>query len=68
MYFVPFFMWFGWMSTMPHKEERFLFVVYPLVTLLAAYTLKRLEEISLTVLRKITPRSVKVEKISCVGE
>ncbi|GAM20124.1 hypothetical protein SAMD00019534_032990, partial [Acytostelium subglobosum LB1] len=32
----PFYMWFAFMSYLPHKEERFLFVVYPFLCLAAA--------------------------------
>lgn len=62
-YTVAFYIWCAWMTSMPHKEERFLFVVYPLVAFLAGMSLSRLEEIALWVLRKVSPRSVKVRKV-----
>lgn len=34
-----FYLWLGFMSLQPHKEERFIFVVYPLLCFLAAVTL-----------------------------
>jgi len=36
-YTAGFYIWLGIMLRMPHKEERFLFVVYPLLCLAAAY-------------------------------
>jgi len=35
----PFFLWLASISVLPHKEERFLYVVYPLIYLAAAATL-----------------------------
>jgi alpha-1,2-mannosyltransferase len=37
--FVPLITWVGLMFSMPHKEERFLFIVYPLICMAAAYVL-----------------------------
>ena len=34
-----FYLWVGFMSLQPHKEERFIFVVYPILCLLAAVAL-----------------------------
>ena len=45
---------------MAHKEERFLFVVYPLLCLLASFTLAILLDFATYFIRKISPRSVKV--------
>ena len=33
-------LWFGVMSSRAHKEERFMFVIYPLIPLAAAFTLE----------------------------
>jgi alpha-1,2-mannosyltransferase len=35
----PYYLWLGVMMTQPHKEERFLFPVYPLVSLCGAITI-----------------------------
>ncbi|EGG14046.1 glycosyltransferase [Cavenderia fasciculata] len=35
----PFVMWFSFMTYLPHKEERFLFVIYPFICLSASVTL-----------------------------
>jgi len=35
----PYYMWFGFMTYLPHKEERFLFVVYPFICLAGAVSL-----------------------------
>ena len=35
-------LWFGVMSSRAHKEERFMFVIYPLIPLAAAFTLEGL--------------------------
>ena len=36
-------LWFGLMSSRPHKEERFMFVVFPLVAFAAALALREAE-------------------------
>eukprot|EP00898_Chlorokybus_atmophyticus_P006598 jgi/Chlat1/693/Chrsp104S00018 len=35
----PFYVWFTFMSRIPHKEERFMYVVYPLICVAAAGTI-----------------------------
>ena len=35
----PFYLWFAIFTAQPHKEERFLFVVYPLICFNAVVTL-----------------------------
>lgn len=47
---VPFSLWLFLMFLMPHKEERFLYVVYPLFALFAAYSLVHLTTASAAVL------------------
>jgi alpha-1,2-mannosyltransferase len=37
---VPFYIWFFAFSSLPHKEERFMFVIYPLASLSAAIALR----------------------------
>lgn len=37
----PFYLWFCIFMSQPHKEERFLYVVYPLICLSAAFALSR---------------------------
>eukprot|EP00002_Diphylleia_rotans_P004289 TRINITY_DN1309_c0_g2_i8.p1 TRINITY_DN1309_c0_g2~~TRINITY_DN1309_c0_g2_i8.p1 ORF type:complete len:469 (-),score=73.52 TRINITY_DN1309_c0_g2_i8:267-1673(-) len=37
---LPMYIWIGFMSIIPHKEERFIFVVYPLICLNGAVGLK----------------------------
>mmetsp|Transcript_18208 Transcript_18208/g.46227 ORF Transcript_18208/g.46227 Transcript_18208/m.46227 type:complete len:632 (-) Transcript_18208:55-1950(-) len=39
LYFSPMYVWLILMSCQPHKEERFLFVIYPLICLAAAASL-----------------------------
>ncbi|CAK9875996.1 unnamed protein product [Sphagnum jensenii] len=41
----PIFVWLAFMSLQPHKEERFLYPVYPLICLAAASTLDNLHNI-----------------------
>lgn len=36
LYYSPLYLWYLVMFTRPHKEERFLFVVYPIIILGAA--------------------------------
>jgi len=38
-YTAGFYLWFGYMSLVPHKEERFMFVVYPQLCVTAAVSL-----------------------------
>jgi alpha-1,2-mannosyltransferase len=40
LYVSPFHVWFSFFTSLPHKEERFLFVVYPVCCLAAAVTLE----------------------------
>jgi len=42
IYVSPFHIWFTFFTTLPHKEERFLFVVYPLCCVAAAIALEYL--------------------------
>jgi alpha-1,2-mannosyltransferase len=42
IYSSPFYIWFGFLSVLPHKEERFLFVVYPMCCLAGAIALEYL--------------------------
>ncbi|EFA83645.1 glycosyltransferase [Heterostelium album PN500] len=35
----PYYIWFAFMTYLPHKEERFLFVIYPFICLTAAITI-----------------------------
>ena len=37
----PLYVWFSFFTALPHKEERFLFVVYPLFALAAAVSTVR---------------------------
>eukprot|EP00899_Mesostigma_viride_P024385 jgi/Mesvir1/5130/Mv15282-RA.1 len=55
----PVYIWVGFMSTVPHKEERFLFVVYPLICLAAATSVDVLENLlRAAVLKLVAPRSL----------
>ncbi|KAF2077253.1 hypothetical protein CYY_001442 [Polysphondylium violaceum] len=36
---MPYYLWFSFMTYLPHKEERFLFVVYPFICLAGAVSL-----------------------------
>ena len=45
---LPFFVWFFFFSLIPHKEERFMFVVYPQLCLSAAVTLASIEALHTT--------------------
>jgi alpha-1,2-mannosyltransferase len=55
LYLSCFYIWFGFMSAIPHKEERFLFVVYPHICFAAAiamyYILGLMRGISASILR-----------------
>lgn len=42
-------LWFGLMSSRPHKEERFFFVAYPLMCLAAAFTIEALTRVIATI-------------------
>eukprot|EP00897_Mesotaenium_endlicherianum_P001191 jgi/Mesen1/11072/ME000099S10512 len=41
----PLYLWLAFMSLQPHKEERFLYVVYPLICLAAAASIDALPEL-----------------------
>lgn len=60
LYLSCFYIWFGFMSAIPHKEERFLFVVYPHLCLAAAVAMHYIIQI----LRKISSSILKVSKVS----
>jgi alpha-1,2-mannosyltransferase len=53
LYIVPTFLWLALMLPQPHKEERFLFVVYPLLLAAASISLARLERVSTIISRLI---------------
>ncbi|XP_024534975.1 dol-P-Man:Man(6)GlcNAc(2)-PP-Dol alpha-1,2-mannosyltransferase-like [Selaginella moellendorffii] len=38
----PLYLWFGFMSLQPHKEERFLYPIYPLICVAAAASIERI--------------------------
>lgn len=46
----PFYVWLGAITALPHKEERFLYVVYPLACLAAAVTLDMLAKLACRIL------------------
>ncbi|KAJ3049129.1 mannosyltransferase [Rhizophlyctis rosea] len=59
----PMFLMFAVFSAQPHKEERFLFVVYPLICLAAAVTVYQVRawiELTLSMNRKLKPYSQQV--------
>lgn len=45
LFHLPMLLWFVFMSGIEHKEERFLFVVYPLIAFAAACALDGIERI-----------------------
>jgi alpha-1,2-mannosyltransferase len=47
--------WIGAMAPRPHKEERFLFTVYPLLPLAAALSLQALENVTSAALAAVAP-------------
>jgi alpha-1,2-mannosyltransferase len=49
----PLYLWFGLMSARPHKEERFMFVVYPLVAVAAGVTLNMVDAAMSALLRQL---------------
>ncbi|KAF8926438.1 mannosyltransferase, partial [Dissophora ornata] len=55
----PFYLWFAIFTAQPHKEERFLFVVYPLICFNAVVTLFMGQKIVQRVLDKFVARSKK---------
>ena len=65
----PFFVWLLAISALPHKEERFLFVVYPLACLAAAATLDIIARASRSVLpsNKTSIRVSNVAMATIVG-
>jgi alpha-1,2-mannosyltransferase len=65
VYFLPMYIWFSFMTFyLDHKEERFLFVIYPLYCLAAAVTLV----ILLSVLGVITSTQVQRHKKEAVSK
>ncbi|KAG0290355.1 mannosyltransferase, partial [Dissophora globulifera] len=53
----PFYLWFAIFTAQPHKEERFLFVVYPLICFNAVVTLFLVQKMVQRVLNKFVARS-----------
>lgn len=60
MHCAPFHIWLLVMSAQPHKEERFLYVVYPLACFNAAVTLFLAREWLVTLLRMADPAKDRV--------
>lgn len=54
----PFFVWLGFMSSRPHKEERFMFVVYPVLCVAAAMAVVSLRRF----LRDVEERSTSLPR------
>lgn len=67
------YLWLGIMTPRPHKEERFLFVVYPILLLGAAYTLTEMGAALMTILLRCctneatTPAPAKASRRGCCG-
>ncbi|KAF9584545.1 mannosyltransferase [Lunasporangiospora selenospora] len=53
----PFYLWFAIFTAQPHKEERFLFVVYPLICFNAVMTLFMVQKFIQRGLDNFVPRS-----------
>ncbi|KAF8959365.1 mannosyltransferase [Entomortierella lignicola] len=53
----PFYLWFAIFTAQPHKEERFLFVVYPLICFNAVLTLFMAQKIVQRIFDKLITRS-----------
>ncbi|KAG0052891.1 mannosyltransferase [Gryganskiella cystojenkinii] len=53
----PFYLWFAIFTAQPHKEERFLFVVYPLLCFNAVMTLFMVQKLAQRSLDKFVTRS-----------
>ena len=67
LYLSPMYLWFGFMTyALEHKEERFLFVIYPLFCLAAALTLVILLSVIGTLSSAIMPRARKANFSSFV--
>eukprot|EP01117_Protostelium_nocturnum_P006465 TRINITY_DN2327_c0_g2_i4.p1 TRINITY_DN2327_c0_g2~~TRINITY_DN2327_c0_g2_i4.p1 ORF type:complete len:453 (-),score=40.07 TRINITY_DN2327_c0_g2_i4:251-1609(-) len=60
---LPLYIWMGIMLKMAHKEERFLFVIYPLLCLAAAVSLVSSAEIVPLLLRSFNCDSIKIHKV-----
>lgn len=60
LYLSPMYIWLTLMLRMAHKEERFLFVIYPLICLGGAVSLALLGEGVTNVLARLTPKRIKV--------
>jgi hypothetical protein len=59
LYLGGFYLWFTYMSSIPHKEERFLFAIYPQLCFGAALALGLGSEFILA----ISPSSIRVRRI-----
>ncbi|KAF9160342.1 mannosyltransferase [Actinomortierella ambigua] len=56
---LPFYLWFGIFTAQPHKEERFLFVVYPLICFNAVVALSMAQKLVQRALDKLLPSKSK---------
>ncbi|KAL0477220.1 alpha-1,2-mannosyltransferase [Acrasis kona] len=66
LYVSPFYLWLGFYSLIPHKEERFMYVVYPTLTLCAGICLELLCQIINTQVLSQNRRSGAVNVLQCV--
>jgi len=64
IYICPLYIWFFIMQIQPHKEERFLYVVYPLVSLASALTFVTVSNVLCHILKKqIFVKTIKALKV-----
>jgi alpha-1,2-mannosyltransferase len=57
-YLAPLYIWFGFFSSIPHKEERFLCPVYPLICFAAASCLQAVGDGAMISLRRLLDASL----------
>lgn len=63
---LPYFGWVILMSSLPHKEERFTYVVYPLLCICAAVGLERAAQLASAIIKPCAPRgSRRVAPLLC---
>ncbi|MDP2436183.1 MAG: hypothetical protein Q8P67_10605, partial [archaeon] len=60
----PMFAWLALMLYLPHKEERFLYVIYPMVVLNAALSLVVLLRASAILVQRLLPRSPRLPSLA----
>jgi len=62
MFLAPLYIWIGCMLKLPHKEERFLYVIYPLIALGAAVSIVLFYDVALVVVSLFPSDKISIKR------